>query len=159
KIFYPIQPILFKNRVSSFFGFSKRIIVPTFSSKKGEAQAFGFPTIKEFNIVGFNGSKISYEISGEQLSFQDKKILMFYSPLIKEVQLKFPKIIFHSKKEGKIVCTSNRGLFDQKTVNLLMKNNIKCLQGKNELFVKKLSFDGKKKELTLYVKNIKIHLI
>ncbi|MCO4784137.1 MAG: LPS export ABC transporter periplasmic protein LptC [Candidatus Cloacimonetes bacterium] len=160
KVFYPIQSILLKNKIYSYFGLSEEIKLPNKSDKdKKKTNAFGFPTIKKFNIVGFNESKISYEIRGDQLAFQDKKIFMFYSPLIKEVRLNNPKIVFNSIKEKPITCTSTKGVFDQKKVVLNMKDNVVCTQNKKKLPIKKLSFDGKLKKLTLFIKDIKVELI
>lgn len=159
KVFFPVETILIKNKVYSYFGLAQEIIIPKKNDKKSKSSAFGFPTIKKFNIVGFNESKISYEISGDQLAFQDKKILMFYSPLMKEVRLNNPKIVFNSTKEKPITCTSNKGIFDQKKVLLNMKGNIICIQDSKKLPIKKLSFDGKIKRLTLFVKGIKVELI
>ncbi|PCJ18947.1 MAG: hypothetical protein COB02_09445 [Candidatus Cloacimonadota bacterium] len=159
KFMFPIQYIITKNKITSFFGFTQLIKLPTQKIKKNNQNNFGFPTIHQFQIVGFNNSKKSYTISGEKLSIQNKKILNFYTPLIKEVQLKNPKLIFNSNKEGQIVCTANNGLFDQKTINILMKDQVFCTQNKLKIHIKKLKFNGKLNKLTLYIKNTKIHII
>lgn len=122
--YYPVQAVLAKNKVLSFFGLEDEIKLP--SKKKLTAQ-ISFPRMENFTIYGgIENGLAKFALKGSQLDFKNQKILFFYASFLKKRFIQDASLKFRTKDNKTIHCMADKAFADKKFDKFSFRQNVNC---------------------------------
>jgi hypothetical protein len=121
---YPVHTLILENRVLHWFGLADRISIPI--GKESKKRLLYFPTIENFEMVGMEGARKKFLLKGERLEFQDMKLWLVYTPLIKIGKLTKPQFFFYSKEKGEVKCVSSEARIMDQNQHLVLPKDSMC---------------------------------
>lgn len=147
--YFPVPAVLVKNRIRAFLGWEEFIDLEAFQRDKTDEFGYlGHYKLHNFSLSGVHNSQIIYTLQGDSLTFQDKKIWLVRTPLIKLGVVEHPTISIFPLNGEKVSCAASIGEYYNKEKRIVLKSNAFCTTAQDKFYVRAVNVDIKLGKLT-----------
>jgi hypothetical protein len=152
--YFPVHGVIFKNRIKAFFGLDELINISTLIEEKekfDEVPGMGYLghyQLHNFKLNGVQNQSIIYSLQGDKLTFQDKKIWLVRTPLIKLGIIENPVVSLQNQASGSVTCKAVIGEYYDREKRIILKKNAVCTTPKEQFYARSVNLNVAEGKLT-----------